>query len=188
MKIAVYSGSFNPLHIGHKAIIEYLTGKMDFDEVYLIVSPQNPLKGPCDDPDGTKRTEAAKKAVSAYGLRAKVDDIEIGMPAPQYTIRTLDALKAREPGNTFSLVIGADNFANLHRWKDYRRIISEYGVVVFPREGFDAQARKAVFEEEFREQGLECRVVLADAPLVTVSSTEIRDGIAAGRDMSGYLM
>ena len=65
MKIAVYSGSFNPLHIGHKAIIEYLTGKMDFDEVYLIVSPQNPLKGPCDDPDGIKRTEAAKKAAKA---------------------------------------------------------------------------------------------------------------------------
>ena len=188
MKIAVYSGSFNPLHIGHRAIISFLTEKMDFDCVYLIVSPKNPLKDNISADSARERYEAACRAVARYRMKVKVDDIELRMPAPQYTIRTLDALKAREPGNTFSLVIGADNFANLRRWKDYRRIISEYGVVVFPREGFDATAQKAVLEEEFREQGLECRVVLADAPLVTVSSTEIRDGIAAGRDMSGYLM
>ncbi len=184
MKIAVYSGSFNPLHIGHKAIIEYLTGKMDFDEVYLIVSPQNPLKGPCDDPDGIKRTEAAKKAVSAYGLKAKVDDIEIGMPAPQYTINTLDALKRREPDNEFTLVIGADNLARMHMWKDYRRILSEYGVLVYPRKGYDM---KRICDGLMAESG-KYRITLADAPTVDVSSTEIRKGLASGENMSDVML
>ena len=188
MKIAVYSGSFNPLHIGHRAIISFLTERMDFDMVYLIVSPKNPLKDNISADSAAGRYEAACRAAVKYRLKVKVDDIELKMPAPQYTIRTLDALKAREPENSFTLVIGADNFANLRRWKDYRRIVSEYGVVVFPREGFDTPALKALLQEEFGKEGLECRVVLADAPLVTVSSTEIRDGIAAGRDMSGYLM
>lgn len=184
MKIAVYSGSFNPLHIGHKAIIEYLTGKMDFDEVYLIVSPQNPLKGPCDDPDGIKRTEAAKKAVSAYGLKAKVDDIEIGMPAPQYTINTLDALKRREPDNDFTLVIGADNLDRMHLWKDYRRILSEYGVLVYPRKGYDM---KRICDGLMAESG-KYRITLADAPTVDVSSTEIREGLASGEDMNDVML
>lgn len=184
MKIAVYSGSFNPLHIGHKAIIEYLTGKMDFDEVYLIVSPQNPLKGPCDDPDGIKRTEAAKKAVSAYGLKAKVDDIEIGMPAPQYTINTLDALKRREPDNDFTLVIGADNLDRMHLWKDYRRILSEYGVLVYPRKGYDM---KRICDGLMAESG-KYRITLADAPTVDVSSTEIREGLASGENMSDVML
>ena len=184
MKIAVYSGSFNPLHIGHKAIIEYLTGKMDFDEVYLIVSPQNPLKGPCDDPDGIKRTEAAKKAVSAYGLKAKVDDIEIGMPAPQYTINTLDALKRREPDNEFTLVIGADNLDRMHLWKDYRRILSEYGVLVYPRKGYDM---KRICDGLMAESG-KYRITLADAPTVDVSSTEIREGLASGEDMNDVML
>lgn len=188
MKIAVYSGSFNPLHIGHRAIISFLTEKMDFGCVYLVVSPKNPLKDNISADSAAQRYEAACQAIAKYRMKVKADDIELKMPSPQYTIRTLDALKAREPENTFALVIGADNFADIHRWKDYRRIISEYGVVVFPREGFDAQARKAAIEEEFRKEGLECRVILAEAPLVTVSSTEIREGIAAGRDMSGYLM
>lgn len=184
MKIAVYSGSFNPLHIGHKAIIEYLTGKMDFDEVYLIVSPQNPLKGPCDDPDGIKRTEAAKKAVSAYGLKAKVDDIEIGMPAPQYTINTLDALKRREPDNDFTLVIGADNLDRMHMWKDYRRILSEYGVLVYPRKGYDM---KRICDGLMAESG-KYRITLADAPTVDISSTEIREGLASGENMSDVML
>ena len=184
MKIAVYSGSFNPLHIGHKAIIEYLTGEMDFDEVYLIVSPQNPLKGPCDDPDGIKRTEAAKKAVSAYGLKAKVDDIEIGMPAPQYTINTLDALKRREPDNEFTLVIGADNLDRMHMWKDYRRILSEYGVLVYPRKGYDMNR---ICDGLMAESG-KYRITLADAPTVDVSSTEIREGLASGEDMNDVML
>ena len=92
MRTAVYSGSFNPLHIGHKAIVEYLIGNMDFDMVYLIVSPKNPLKDTVEAGSGRARYMAALEAVMRYGdLRVKVDDIELDMPPPQYTIYTLDA-------------------------------------------------------------------------------------------------
>ena len=169
MKIAVYSGSFNPMHIGHEAIIRYITEKMDFDGMYLIVSPQNPLKGAGDDPSGKRRLEAAREAVRRHGLKARVDDIETTMPAPQYTIRTLDALKRREPDNEFTLVIGADNLDRMHLWKDYRRILSEYGVLVYPRKGYDM---KRICDGLMAESG-KYRITLADAPTVDVSSRMI---------------
>ena len=147
MRIAVYPGSFDPLHIGHLAILEYLTTDAEFDMVYLIVSPQNPFKSPEKAANAAERYKAAAEAVGRHPeLRVKVDDIELSMPAPQYTIRTLDALREREPGNEFSLVMGADNLGGLLRWKD------------------------------------------AGAPIVDISSTEIREREAAGDDMSGFLM
>lgn len=191
MKIAVYPGSFNPLHIGHLAIMKYLTEKMDFGMVYLIVSPQNPFKGQDMLLSGKDRYQAAVKAVARHPeLKVRVDDIELHMPAPQYTIRTLDALAAREPDNTFTLVIGADNLQAIRRWRDSGRILSEYGVVVYPRKGFDLEAiRKSLMEES-----ASCpwqppyRIKTIDAPMVEISSTEIREGMDRGLDMSRFLM
>ena len=154
--------------------------------VYLIVSPQNPFKSPEKAANAAERYKAAAEAVGRHPeLRVKVDDIELSMPAPQYTIRTLDALREREPGNEFSLVMGADNLGGLLRWKDAGRILREYGVTVYPRRGFDAEA----IRREILEQGPEdCRIELIDAPIVDISSTEIREREAAGDDMSGFLM
>ncbi len=185
MNIAVYSGSFNPLHIGHLAIMEHLTGGRDFDWVYLVVSPKNPLKADISAESGEERYAAAVEAVNRHpGLRVRVDDIELNMEPPSYTIKTLDALKLREPENDFTLVIGADNLENMRRWRDYSRILSEYGVVVYPREGYDIEAiRKCLMDE--------CssfRIRILDAPEVDISSTAIREGEAAGRDMSGWKM
>lgn len=187
MRVAVYPGSFNPLHIGHLAIMRILTEEMDFDMVYLVVSPQNPFKGEEMLQSGQERFEAAVKAVARYpGLKVKVDDIELGMPAPQYTIRTLDALSAREPGNSFTLVIGADNLQYISRWRDAGRILTEYGVVAYPRKGFDMDmARRQLLENP---GGSAYRITAIDAPLVEISSTEIREGTAQGRDMSRFLM
>lgn len=188
MKIAVYSGSFNPLHIGHLAIMEYLTQKKGFDWVYLIVSPQNPFKDAANNLTAQDRYEAAVKAVCRHPeLHVWVDDIELGMEPPHYTIRTLDALKEREPENDFTLVIGADNLVRFPNWKSYQRVLKEYGVVVFPRDGYDSEAlRDRIVSveggEDFKIQLLE------DAPLVNISSTEIREGIKEGRDMSSWLM
>ena len=185
MRTAVYSGSFNPLHIGHKAIVEYLIGNMDFDMVYLIVSPKNPLKDTVEAGSGRARYMAALEAVRRYGdLRVKVDDIELDMPPPQYTIDTLDALQAREPGNTFVFVMGADNLADIHRWKDYRRILTDYGVVVYPREGVRLEE---VRDALMRESG-DYRISIADAPMVNISSTELRKAMAEGTDVSDCLM
>ena len=126
MNIAVYSGSFNPLHIGHLAIMKHLIEKAGFDMVYLIVSPKNPLKNSISSDSGHERYLAAIEAVNrhfnttspqAADAKIKVDDIELTMPEPHYTIRTLNALKEREPENSFTLVIGADNLANIRLWR-----------------------------------------------------------------------
>ncbi len=185
MQIAVYSGSFNPLHIGHQAIMERLTEAGRFDCVYLIVSPQNPFKSASNAASGEQRYHAALEAVGRHpGLRVKVDDIELQMSAPHYTIRTLDALREREPENDFTLVIGADNLALMPNWRDYKRVLLEYGVIVFPREGHDVQELK----NALLAQNPDYKIQLIDAPLVNMSSTEVRKRIALGEDVSGLLM
>ena len=213
MNIAVYSGSFDPLHIGHLAIMECLTREREFDWVYLVISPQNPLKDPSKALSAQKRYDDAVEAVKRHPeLHVWVDDIEMTMNPPHYTIRTLDALKKREPQNDFTLVIGADNLENIHLWRDSARLLSEYGVVVYPRKGYDAvsireQLQKeslhfptpyvldawetqimegAVSIEEMFERLYNIRVI--DAPIVDISSTEIREAQERGEDMSEYLM
>lgn len=186
VKVAVYSGSFNPLHIGHLAIMRHLTLEEEFDIVYLVVSPKNPIKDSIDESTAEKRLQAAREAVARHPeLKVRVEDIEMNMPSPQYSIRTLEALRQREPENEFSLVIGADNLACLREWRDYGRILSEFGVIVFPREGFDAGKAKEDLEAEGNGH---YRITLVDAPLVTVSSTFIRRSISEGRDISSLLM
>ena len=185
MKIAVYSGTFNPLHRGHLAIMRHLTQEAGFDQVYMIVTPTNPFKEGRKQPSGQERYEAAKEAVKRHPeLKVKVLDIELRMPPPQYTIKTLDALRAEEPQNDFTLVIGADNLASFKGWRDYGRILDEYGVAVFPRKGYHRGHDKARLQKENKNY----RIQLLHAPLVTVSSTQIREGTAAGKDMSYWLM
>lgn len=204
MDIAVYSGSFNPLHIGHLAIIRHLTDEAGFDCVYLIVSPKNPLKEGISEDSGRERYDAAVVAVNRHfpepssareyaadGIATvetngivKVDDIELNMPAPHYTVRTLDALREREPYNRFTLTIGADNLADIRRWRDYQRILKEYGVVVFPRRGYDLESiRKDLLKEDSAY-----RIHLLEAEMVDISSTIIRNAIKEGQDISHWLM
>lgn len=221
MNIAVYSGSFNPLHIGHLAIMKYLIGEGGFDCVYLIVSPKNPLKDGIDSASGQDRYDAAVAAVRRHfpeplpageyvvdmpppargcltegktgvdgispadrGRTVKVDDIELRMPAPHYTIRTLDALREREPENRFTLIMGADNLADIRRWRDYKRILKEYGTAVYPRKGFDL----TTINHDLLTEDPAYRITLLNAEMVDISSTIIRNAIAAGQDMSAWLM
>ena len=162
MNVAVYSGSFNPLHIGHLAIIKHMIEEAGFDMVYLIVSPKNPLKDGISATTGKDRYLAAIEAVNRHFSisareaecredmppKVKVDDIELTMPEPHYTIRTLDALREREPDNDFTFVMGADSLGDIRRWKDYTRILKEFGVAVFPRTGFDLEALRIDLLEE----------------------------------------
>lgn len=185
MKIAVYSGSFNPLHKGHEAIIRFLTREAGFDLVYLVVTPQNPFKQSHSLPAGQDRYDAALAAIARHpDLKVKAQDIELRMTPPQYTIRTLDALREREPENEFTLIIGADNLANFAGWRYHERILLEYGVAVFPRKGYHRGHAKAWLLRENPDY----KICLLKAPLVTISSTEIREGLAAGKDMSRWLM
>ena len=186
MNIAVYSGSFNPLHIGHLAIMKHLIEKAGFDMVYLIVSPKNPLKDSISSDSAADRYNAAVEAVNRhFGTSVvKVDDIELTMPEPHYTIRTLNALLEREPGNEFTLVIGADNLACIRKWKEYQRILTDFGVAVLPCEGHDLKS----IREGLMSENSNYEIRLLDAPLVTISSTEIRDAIQHGKEISQYLM
>lgn len=212
MRIAVYSGSFDPLHIGHQAIMEYLTREKAFDWVYLVISPQNPFKDPSKALTGEQRYRAAIDAVRRHPeLHVWVDNIELTMDPPHYTIRTLDALRRREPENEFTLVVGADNLENMLKWRDAPRILTEYGVAVYPRKGFDVDAIRRFMYEKMRvlpspyvldasslrdnpgTMGLEdhdrlYKIEIIDAPIVDISSTRIREGIAAGEDMSAWMM
>lgn len=209
----MYSGSFNPLHIGHQAIMEYLTRQKEFDWVYLVVSPQNPFKAAENNLTARDRYDAAVAAVKRHPeLNVWVDDIELSMEPPHYTIRTLDALKKREPQNDFTLVIGADNLESIHKWRDFPRLLSEYGVAVYPRRGTDLDVlRRQLYEECLKspapyvldpsgtypeggminlEDDFESlyHITILDQPMVDISSTEIREAISRGEDVSRYLM
>ena len=185
MRIAVYSGSFNPLHRGHEAIIRFLTREAGFDLVYLVVTPQNPFKQTHSLPAGQDRYDAALEAIARHpDLKVVLQDIELKMTPPQYTIRTLDALREREPENEFTLIIGADNLANFAGWRFHERILLEYGVAVFPRKGYHRGYAKV----RLLRENPDYKIWLLKAPLVNISSTEIRTGLAAGRDMSRWLM
>ena len=212
MRIAVYSGSFDPLHIGHQAIMEYLTRERAYDWVYLVISPQNPFKDAAKALTGEQRYRAAIDAVRRHpDLHVWVDNIELNMEPPHYTIRTLDALRRREPQNEFTLVVGADNLDNMLRWRDATRILTEYGVAVYPRKGFDVKQIREYLYEKMKTLpspyvldassmhdtpgtvGLEdaehlYHIEIIDAPIVDISSTRIREGLAAGEDMSRWLM
>ena len=199
MKVAVFSGSFNPMHIGHIAIVRYLLDNGGFDKVYLVVSPQNPFKAGSDiEMNSDTRLEDAKRAIEANGLSGlvRVDDIEFDMPLPSYTIRTLDELQRREPGNSFTLVIGADNLAKMLDWKEGERILTQYGLAVYPRVGcnmgHDRYELCLKHREYERESGNRthrpCHIkIMKDAPVVEVSSTQIRDRMSRGENVSTLL-
>lgn len=189
------------MHIGHLAIIRHMIEVAGFDMVYLIVSPKNPLKDGISSDSGRERYMAAVEAVERRFLRSglsasgrndnkeseakvKVDDIELNMPEPHYTIRTLDALKEREPDNRFTLVMGADNLADIRRWRDYTRILKEFGVAVFPREGHDLTEIK----QDLLKEDPAYMIQILDAEMVDISSTQIREAIARGEDISHCLM
>ena len=220
--IAVYSGSFNPLHIGHLAIIKYMIEVAGFDMVYLIVSPKNPLKDSISSDSGIARFNAAVEAVSRHFIipdvaccgddmpppargccsrrshaagvigatatsgmaRVHVDDIELTMPEPHYSISTLDALRSREPGNSFIFVMGADNLADIRRWKDYTRILTEFGVAVYPRTSFDLET----IRQDLLNENPAYKIQIINAPMVDISSTQIREAASRGEDISHLLM
>lgn len=172
--VGIFGGSFNPVHKGHVMLAQFLSRSQYLDEVWLTLSPQNPFKESNDLLDDNHRLamlHIATEGVEGVG----VCDIELSMPRPSYTINTLAKLSQQYPENEFRLVIGGDNWNLFDRWKDYQRIIDEYGVVVYPRPGYELKP--------IRDKN----VVIVEAPLADVSSTVIRDEIVTGKDVSDML-
>ncbi len=175
MKIGVLGGSFNPVHIGHVMLASYLKQFEGFDEVWLMLSPLNPLKMNSADliPDVTRLRMLDIALKGAEGI--KVSDIELSMPRPSYTINTLRYLAKRYPRHSFRLIIGADNWKIFSQWKDSQAIIDDYGVVVYPRPGYSVGT--------IYDAGVE----VVQAPMVDISSSFIRSAIARGKDMNFFL-
>lgn len=170
--IAVYSGSFDPLHIGHKAILEEIS--KTYDWVYLIVTPQNPLKERKSS-NLALRVKNAHDALIRNGIfNVTVSDIEKDMIPPYYTVRTLDELKKMSPHNNFTLIIGADNLQNIREWKDYQRLLIEYGVLVFPRGGFGV-AKLEDLKQELLKENPDYKIYINNTIIPSISSTEIRE-------------
>ena len=163
--VALYFGTFNPLHIGHVNILKYLCGCSDIDEVRMIVSPQSPFKEEVSSNDDARLARVRSK-IAKLGLDVTVSDIEYQLERPSYTINTLRHLQAAEPDTHFILVMGADNLEGFKRWKDWQEIVTDFEIWVYPRPGFYNAA----------ELCRDLQAKLLDAPLTDISSTEIRNG------------
>lgn len=163
--------------MGHLRLSEYVVNEVkDVDGVLLSVTPQNPLKAPIGGASDAERLEMARRAVQNICC-VEVTDIEFSLPRPNYTYATLAALQARDPDTRFTLMIGADNWLIFPRWRAWREIIAEYGVLIYPRPGFEIDTASLPREVRY----------LADAPVTDISSTQIREAIAAGSPINNML-
>jgi nicotinate-nucleotide adenylyltransferase len=175
MKIGILPGSFNPVHVGHLAIANYLAEYEGFDQIWFLITPQNPLKSKNDLMDQNLRLEMLQKSVEGYD-KFVISTIEWNMPQPSYTINTLQKLRVTYPQDTFELIIGSDNWATFHRWKDYQLILKNFKVLIYPRRGSD------------RIQLHHPNVQLCKgAPKIEISSTFIREAVAKGKDVRFYM-
>ena len=170
-QIGLFFGSFNPIHIGHLALANYMCEFEEMDEVWFVVSPQNPFKSSQDLISTHHRIKMAELAI-VHHPNFKIEDIENNMPVPSYTIDTLTELKKLHSNCQFNIIMGADNIQNIHRWKDGDRILTDYCIFVYPRLGYSTDHMQ-----------LPLSVRITEAPNIEVSSTQIREWIKNGKQL-----
>ena len=180
-KIGLYFGSFNPIHIGHMAIAGFMTEFAGLDQVWFVVSPQNPLKKKDTLLADHHRLYMAQLAIGD-NHRIKASDIEFKLPVPSYTIDTLTYLREKYDKNEFCLVMGEDNLYTLHKWKNAGELVDRYPIYVYPRPD-SKKPVSSILDEILADADIH----KIDAPLMEISSTFIRNGIKKGRDMSYFL-
>ena len=173
-KVALYFGSFNPIHNGHIGLGEYLLEHSDIDELWYVVSPQNPLKQRADLWDDELRYKLACLATQ-YNPRLFVCDIEFYLSKPSYTINKLLVLSKKYPEYQFSLLIGADNYQIFDRWYCYDEILRDYSIYVYPREGVVVDYNKFP------------QMRWLEAPLYPISSTMIREMLSQNKDIGDLI-
>lgn len=172
IKTGIYGGSFNPIHNGHIAIARKMTELAGLDEVWLVVSPQNPLKERGDLLDDRLRLKMTRMALAPYP-KLKASDFEFALPRPSYMWNTLQALSAAHPDREFTLLIGADNWEVFSRWYHHEDIIAHYPIAIYPRTGSPIDTST-----------LPPTVRLYDTGLYDISSTEVREKAAHGEDVA----
>ena len=171
MITGLYFGSFNPIHIGHMAIANFMIEFSELDQLWFVVSPQNPLKEKKSLLKDYHRLEMVRLAVEEDD-RFRASDIEFRLPTPSYTIDTLAYLEEKHPGMEFQLVMGADGLRTFHKWKHAELITQKYHRLIYPRPGADLEAQSGLHN-----------ATLVNAPLMEISSSFIRNAIRNGKDM-----
>lgn len=176
LKVGLYFGSYNPIHIGHLAIANYMVEFTDIDQLWFVVSPQNPHKKKNNLLEDYHRLELVRRAIDDDN-RFRASNIEFNLPKPSYTVDTLAYLTDQHPNYDFSILMGSDNLESFHKWKNFEAILENYGVVVYPRPGFDrskVQVHKNINIAE-------------DAPLMEISASFIRKAIRHRKDVRHFL-
>jgi nicotinate-nucleotide adenylyltransferase len=186
MKVGLYFGTFNPVHVGHLIIANFMADYTDLDQVWLTVSPQNPLKVKSSMLPDYHRLSLVRIAIED-NPRLVASDIEFHLPKPSYTIQTLTFLQEKYPQHEFSLIMGEDNLRTFHKWKHHDKIIAEHKLYVYPRVLTEGEMEE--LNEYLAESPLKAHpnVILCDAPVMKVSSTFIRKAIRDKKDVR-YLL
>lgn len=161
-KIGLFFGSFNPVHVGHMIIANFMASHTDLDQVWMVVSPQNPLKARASLAKDYDRLHLVQLAI-AHNPLLKASDIEFGLPKPSYTIDTLTYLKEKYPNKAFVLIMGGDNLGSFHKWKNHEILLRDYQIYVYSRPGYD-----------LGDLATHPSVHLFEAPQMKISSSYIR--------------
>ena len=177
MKIGLYFGTFNPIHIGHLIIANHMAEYSDLDQIWMVVTPHNPLKKKSTLLDDYHRLHMVHLATKDFP-KIKPSDIEFKLLQPNYTVNTLAHLKEKYPNYKFSLIMGEDNLKSLHKWKNYEFILAHHDIYVYPRLSSDEE------NLEFKNHP---KIHIIDAPIVEISSTFIRENIKNGKNVQPLL-
>jgi len=177
MKIGLYFGTFNPIHVGHLTIANHLAEYSDLDKILFVVTPLSPFKKKSSLLDNRQRYEMVYRATEDY-IKLEPSDIEFTLPQPNYTIHTLTYLQEKYPDHEFSLIMGEDNLKSFHKWKNYELILEHHDIYVYPR------ISEGTVETQF---DVHPRIHKVDAPIMELSSTFIRKAIKAGNNVRPML-
>jgi nicotinate-nucleotide adenylyltransferase len=177
MKIGLYFGTFNPIHIGHLIIANHMAEHADLDQVWMVVTPHNPLKKKATLLDDYHRLQMVYLATEDFP-KIKPSDIEFKLSQPNYTVNTLVHLQEKFPDHEFSLIMGEDNLKSLHKWKNYEMILEHHDIYVYPRISSD---------DDNLELKNHTKIHMIDAPVVEISSTDIRHNIKKGKNVQPLL-
>ena len=162
MKIGLYFGSFNPVHVGHLIIASHIAANTDLAEIWFVISPQNPLKKAGSLLNENHRKQLIDLAIEGE-KKIKTSNVEFKLPKPSYTIDTLTYLSEKYPQHQFSVIMGSDSFSNIKRWKNFEILLKNFEIYIYERPGFKVNIK----EQE--------NIKLLDAPLLEISSTHIRE-------------
>lgn len=177
MKVGLFFGSFNPIHIGHLVIANHIVEYSDLDQVWFVVTPHNPFKKKSSLLDNYQRLEMVYRATKDY-TKLKPCDIEFSLPQPNYTINTLVHLQEKYPQHDFSLIMGEDNLKSFHKWKNYELILENHHIYVYPRTS--ENKTETPFDGNKK-------IHFINAPIMELSSTFIRNAIKEGKNVQPML-